>query len=227
MMTGLLQLLLLATSQPPQQQQQQQQQQRRGGGSNRTQVAAGWGGGGAAAAAAAPPPSARRLVDAGVDADAVPLAAGTVGEVAPASPQPLPGGGRGGLAPRRRPETRWYTSAGSRAQLSDETGHLTGVFSCCSGFAIYPNASFSCPDAAGFAKRNFGGPNATFTVDHVISICHGCDVPGSGVPFDWHAAKAGIPAMVECANTGNITGFVIDWEPPARACPALPAMNPC
>lgn len=113
---------------------------------------------------------------------------------------------------------RWYTSAGSAGQLHDEAGHLTGVFSCCSGFAIYPNASFTCPDAASFAKRNFGGRNATFTVDYVISICPGCDEPGSGVPFDWSAAKAGIPAMVECADTGNITGFVIDWEPPARTC---------
>ena len=132
------------------------------------------------------------------------------------SPSPRLDVARGGLAPRR-PETRWYTSAGSRGQLSDEAGHLTGVFPCCTGFAIFPNASFTCPDAAGFAKRNFGGPNATFTVDHVISICRGCDAPGSGVPFDWHAAKAGIPAMVECADAGNITGFVIDWEPPARA----------
>lgn len=65
------------------------------------------------------------------------------------------------VAPRNNPEVRWYTSAGSVAQLSDEIGHLTGIFSCCSGFAIYPNASFTCPDAATFAKRNFGGPNAT------------------------------------------------------------------
>ena len=43
-------------------------------------------------------------------------------------------------------EVRWYTSAGSRGQIEAEKAHATGFFSCCTGFAIYPNASFKCPD---------------------------------------------------------------------------------
>lgn len=70
-----------------------------------------------------------------------------------------------------RPEVRWYTAGGSAAQFADERPHLTGVFSCCTGFATYPNASFRCPDPASsfWRQRNFGGPRHNLTVDHVIA----------------------------------------------------------
>ena len=61
-----------------------------------------------------------------------------------------------------------------------------------------------------------GGPLPNMTVDHVMSVCTGCDQRGSGVPFNWTAAKAAIPAIVDCADAGNATGFLIDWEPPAH-----------
>jgi hypothetical protein len=121
-----------------------------------------------------------------------------------------PAGGRG-------VEVRWYTSAGSRGQFDAERAHMTGIFSCCTGFHINPNASFSCPGAASWHARNMGGPLPNMTVDHVMSVCPGCDDRGSGVPFNWSAARAAIPAIVDCANAGNVTGFLIDWEPPAHA----------
>ena len=136
------------------------------------------------------------------------------------------------LTPHPTPsrEVRWYTSGGSRGQFDEERAHATGLFSCCTGFAIYPNASFRCPDADFWAKTT--APFiSNYTVDHTISVCRGCDAPGGAkrLPFNWSAAQASIPAMVECADAGNITGFLIDWEPPShrvRPDPVLPLPLP-
>eukprot|EP01050_Picozoa_sp_SAG11_P007912 SAG11_NODE_675_length_7800_cov_6.380730_2_plen_172_part_00 len=113
-------------------------------------------------------------------------------------------------------EVRWYTSGGSKGQFQEERDHASGIFSCCTGFAIYPNASFRCPDAQ-FWEKTTAPFIDNYTVDHTISVCRGCDTPGGAkrVPFNWTAAQASIPAMVKCANEGNITGFLIDWEPPS------------
>lgn len=130
-------------------------------------------------------------------------------------------------------EVRWYTSAGSRGQIDAEKAHCTGFFSCCTGFAIFPNASFKCPDAK-FWQVTTAPYIGNYTVDHTISICKGCDRPDGDErkPFNWTAAQASIPAMVDCADAGNITGFLIDWEPPSHAVcsrlllshPALPVL---
>lgn len=142
----------------------------------------------------------------------------------------LLGGGSTQHIARRAREVRWYTSAGSRGQIDAEKAHATGFFSCCTGFAIYPNASFTCPDEK-FWQVTTSPYIENYTVDHTISICRGCDRPGGEKlkPFNWTAAQASIPAIVECADAGNITGFLIDWEPPSHtvqgAC--LPARFLC
>jgi hypothetical protein len=101
-------------------------------------------------------------------------------------------------------EVRWYTAVGSVGQFKDEESAATGLFSCCTGFRLYENSSFGCPSANEFAKSTAPHLAHGLTVDHVI----GGHV-ATHVHWSWAKASAGIPAMVRCAELGNITGFLI------------------
>ena len=60
-----------------------------------------------------------------------------------------------------------YTAVDSVGQFDDERAAASGVLSCCTGFRIWENGSFGCPDRAWLQRAAAPARAAGMTVDHV------------------------------------------------------------
>ena len=120
------------------------------------------------------------------------------------------------------PEVRWYTDHAVSRQIEEERAAATGLLSCCSGFVVFENSSFVCGPADPQSKDSWNRSTTPYldtglTVDHVISVPSVAKEDGvmrhGTMVQNWTRARPGIPAVARCADAGDITGFLIDWEP--------------